>query len=218
MWTILNSIMHNLSKKKHCRNKVWIFLLEKVQNHSHPNRVKNRCWTTKTLQITKLKRWIRIFVSYETGLITNQQCFRPHTLLQTQHKLTKRNKNTHQEQGVTFFKLSSFSIICFLLYTGQPSAYSWFFCTCLLQLLRSDGQVEGCFIPDDCHHHCLSVQPMLTSQKGNQPESRIGCKCKLPCGPCSGPTVRVKTYKPKIWKAIQKNKAVSTNGYISLIS
>lgn len=43
----------------------------------------------------------------------------------------------------------------------------------LLSLSPSNGQAEGCYIPDDCHHHHLmSVRPPLTSQQGSEPNSR----------------------------------------------
>ena len=53
-----------------------------------------------------------------------------------------------------------------------PSSLFSVFCTCSSRSYCRTDRRKGCYIPDDCHHHRLSVRPALTSQEGNEPASQ----------------------------------------------
>lgn len=81
--------------------------------------------------------------------------------------------------------LSSTNLYLYISLSAHSFLFVLHFLHLLLSLLLSDGRVEGCYIPDDCHHHRLSVRPALTSQKGSEPASQTaGLWKQMQTAPC----------------------------------
>lgn len=91
--------------------------------------------------------------------------------------------------------------LCFSLYSLHPVCSPF----AAPAPLFSNGQAEGCYIPDDCHHRHLSVQPALTSQKGSEPASQAAwlweqiqtAPCPLFASTCQAQFVQTLDFSPK---------------------
>ncbi|CAB1456856.1 unnamed protein product [Pleuronectes platessa] len=68
--------------------------------------------------------------------------------------------------------LSSFNLSPLSVSKLTPSSLFSVLCTCSSRSYCRTDRRKGCYIPDDCHHHRLSVRPALTSQEGNEPASQ----------------------------------------------
>ena len=77
----------------------------------------------------------------------------------------------------------------------------------LLSLLLLDGRAEGCYIPDDCHHHRLCVRAALTSQKGSEPASQTaGLWKQMQTAPCPPFTSNCQADFMQTFEMSQKNR------------